>query len=178
MKNLVAECDEDVLEKIGRRKVIQGKLKAWKSTPDLMEKEGKFRGRSKSYAQSRTSPCTPVNCPKISCCDLVDSGRKETKPERVEKTKTHVIIDNCNIIEHTPPIKCSRSKVEFAPPLVSGNNPFNLGASSMSAPEFSFLDVLSGVAGQKDYKKLPKKSFIEDGGMSVLPMATGFVSIH
>lgn len=28
--------------------------------------------------------------------------------------------------------------------------------------------------GEKDYTRQPKKSFIEDGGISVLPMATGY----
>lgn len=41
-----------------------------------------------------------------------------------------------------------------------------------SAPEFSGPWSLE-VEGQKDVRT-PKKSFIEDGGSSVLPMATGY----
>jgi hypothetical protein len=41
-----------------------------------------------------------------------------------------------------------------------------------SAPEFSGSWSLE-VEGQKDLRT-PKKSFIEDGGSSVLPMATGY----
>lgn len=36
------------------------------------------------------------------------------------------------------------------------------------------VDSFLPMAGEKDYKKRPKKTFIEDGGMSVLPMATGY----
>lgn len=39
-----------------------------------------------------------------------------------------------------------------------------------SAPDYTF----SALPGEKDYTRTPKKSFIEDGGYSVLPMATGY----
>uniref|UniRef100_A0A6P7FP69 Run domain Beclin-1-interacting and cysteine-rich domain-containing protein n=1 Tax=Diabrotica virgifera virgifera TaxID=50390 RepID=A0A6P7FP69_DIAVI len=36
------------------------------------------------------------------------------------------------------------------------------------------VDSFLPMSGEKYYKKLPRKTFIEDGGMSVLPMATGY----
>lgn len=44
----------------------------------------------------------------------------------------------------------------------------------MSTSPLSVVDSFLPMPGQKDYKKRPKKTFIEDGGMSVLPMATGY----
>jgi hypothetical protein len=94
-------------------------------------------------------------------------GRKETR---------HVIINNCDIIEHTPPLSSSQS---------SGNMGADdlMNLSTKSLPETRNLthsprlvDSFLPLPGEKDFRKTPKKSFIEDGGMSVLPMATGFVN--
>ncbi|XP_011505731.1 PREDICTED: run domain Beclin-1 interacting and cysteine-rich containing protein [Ceratosolen solmsi marchali] len=56
---------------------------------------------------------------------------------------------------------------------ISSEKPKRMGAFLVgSAPEFSGSWSLE-VEGQKDLRT-PKKSFIEDGGSSVLPMATGY----
>lgn len=156
----MAVCEEEQLKKIIKKKrKMQGKLKAWSSMPDLNLKDMKIRERSKSCVQSRTTPSTPIH-------------KRENNFRRIENKfikiplelkRTNFLVDNCDIIEYTPPKKSLLESFKASSP-----------ETGKSLPDYNFLDALSGVSGQKDYRKQPKKSFIEDGGMSVLPMATGY----
>lgn len=98
----------------------------------------------------------------------------------VKPSVKHILIDNQDIIEHTPPLSSSQSSgtitnddlglsTKSLPPEIKSKSNFSLSQSPLSVVD-SFLPM----PGEKDYTKLPKKTFIEDGGMSVLPMATGY----
>lgn len=168
---------------------IQGKLKPWHSMPSLQVDSLRVREQISAYC-SKTTPSTPVHTKKISKLSpsalKVDYNSLQTKSRKVSLKKNctwnphevkHVLINNCNIVEHTPPLSSSQS---------SGTVPNDeLNYSTRSMPEtksksnlahspLSVVDSFLPMPGEKDYKKLPKKTFIEDGGMSVLPMATGY----
>lgn len=164
-------------------KPIKGKLKPWNSMPNLYVdnlRVGSFKMLSK------TTPNTPIHTKKISPSLLkVDykslqhpkvrksSLKKSTRNKNCKETR-HVIINNCNIIEHTPTLSSSQSSGT-----VINDELMNL--STRSLPEKKTLsysprlvDSFLPQSGEKDFRKKPKKSFFEDGGMSVLPMATGY----
>ncbi|XP_017767901.1 PREDICTED: run domain Beclin-1-interacting and cysteine-rich domain-containing protein isoform X1 [Nicrophorus vespilloides] len=158
------KCDE-IKTKDTQRIVV--KLRTWKSLPDMHRSSVKIATRVRHNTECRSSPVTPIRIignekvsPSLLKVDYDSLQKKVPKkstlkrPNKTQKSK-RVLIDNCNIIEHTQsaPKAVTKTKV------------------SSSAPEYSFL---SFVSGEKDYTKKPKKTFIEDGGMSVLPMATGF----
>lgn len=95
------------------------------------------------------------------------------------RTVKRIIINNYDIVEHTPPLSSSQSSgtvtnedlllsVKSCPPT---RNKTTFG---MSTSPLSVVDAFLPMPGEKDYKKRPKKTFIEDGGMSVLPMTTGY----
>lgn len=95
------------------------------------------------------------------------------------KSVKHILINNQDIIEHTPPLSSSQSSgtvtnddllfsTKSCPPQKTK------GAFGLSSSPLSMVDSFLPLPGEKDYKKRPKKTFIEDGGMSVLPMATGY----
>lgn len=148
----------------------------------------KLRQRSKTLSASKTLPNTPINLRSSRKLDqsslqisLRSTSKTGTLPKQTapKKAAKRVIINNYNIIEHTPPFsQISSSPETFEKPscsLPAKNSPYKVFHTSRSAPDYRFLDLVSGVSGEKDYKQLPKKSFIEDGGMSVLPMSTGWV---
>ncbi|KAF5273557.1 hypothetical protein FQR65_LT04555 [Abscondita terminalis] len=159
---------------------LPGKLKPWNSMPNLslqthIPKEKKN--------ESRTTPSTPINSRykqqsvKLSFPSL-KATIKKTRPNNIKRKVKHVIINNCDIIEHSP---LNQSSIGSAlesdlvnlsvKSLPERKSPLPKTNAARSIPEYGFLTALSG---EKDYRKQPKKSFIEDGGMSVLPMATGY----
>lgn len=169
-------------------KRIHGKLKPWNSLPNLAVEVSTIRERSKSVAHSRTTPSTPVltRYPKNNVFSTATFPTPlKTNIKKCRKTSSnitkrvkHVVINNNDIIEHTPPLNhlCNSSaltdelvnlSIKSLPETKSPIRKINV---SRSAPDYSFLTALSG---EKDYKRKPKKTFIEDGGMSILPMATG-----
>lgn len=113
------------------------------------------RFKSETPKKSRTTPNTPVQ-----------SERIEMKETRRSKPAKHVMIDNYDIVEHTPPSSSSFTREEDFSVLSTKSLP----ELKKTIPDYGFRSTL---AGEKDYRRVPKKSFIEDGGMSVLPMATG-----
>lgn len=170
------------------RKIIHGKLKAWRSMPNLYSNLHTSRERSKSVIQSNTTPSTPMYARRSSIKQLntVVDGKLSSNDSKayastsvINSRVKHFMINNYNIVEHTMPRSSYESStldenlsnlsVKSLPEIQS---PMNKTTIARSAPDYSFLSAL---AGEKDYKKQPKKSFIEDGGMSVLPMATGYV---
>lgn len=164
--------------------VIKGKLKPWHSMPNL--RTDSFKLKSKAITQSKTTPSTPLYTKKIATSTFkIDykamqypKARKSNLKKSASKAKKetrHVIINNCDIIEHTPPLSSSQSSSAM------GNDDL-MNLSTKSLPETRnvahsprLVDSFLALPGEKDFRKAPKKSFIEDGGMSVLPMATGFV---
>ncbi|XP_065172084.1 run domain Beclin-1-interacting and cysteine-rich domain-containing protein [Atheta coriaria] len=132
---------------------IVSKLRSWNSMPNLVNNCPKIRNRSYT---TNTSPSTPLNMNK----------QKQLKPVKSVNSK-HILID-CNIIEHTPPESTSHNYLQAS---ASCSKPHSLGSSG---PEFSLLGTIAGISGEKDIRNLPKKTFIEDGGLSVMPMATGY----
>lgn len=162
---------------------IQGKLKAWHSAPNLLTENLELK---KNMEKSHTNPSTPINIntKKLNRNSLElneDIIRKiKCKEKNIKSCRQvkHVIINNQDIIEHTPSLTnsdshllCNRdSPKSLIKSLPLTSSPRSKYMGTQSPPEYNFLSTLSG---QKDYKKVPKKSFIEDGGMSVLPMSTG-----
>lgn len=164
------------IKKIDRvEKKINGKFKLWSSTPDLLLYNNlQYREKLKKELQSHTTPSTPINKKKITKLDSNLFLKKSKKPIK------RVLINNQDIIEHTPPLSSSQSSgtyihEEFTNASTKSlpatkKSVLNLGSSPSSMVEYGFLPM----SGEKDYRKYPKKTFIEDGGMSVLPMATGY----
>lgn len=159
-----------------KTKTIKGKLKPWHSMPNIRCDNLKII--NKVFIQSRTTPSTPMYTRKVPITSLklepYQKLRKSNlKKSRIKKEIRHVIINNCDIVEHTPPLSSSQSSGAM-------QNDDVMNLSTKSLPETRILthsprlvDSFLPLSGEKDYRKLPKKSFIEDGGMSVLPMATG-----
>ncbi|RZC43316.1 run domain Beclin-1 interacting and cysteine-rich containing protein, partial [Asbolus verrucosus] len=167
-----------------KNKSIKGKLKPWHSMPSLRSDSFKIKSKE-MFTLSKTTPSTPLYSKKISTSALkIDYKsmqhpklRKSNLKKNFSKTKKetrHVIINNCDIIEHTPPLSSSQSSGAMV-------NDDLMNLSTKSLPETRTLthsprlvDSFLPLPGEKDFRKTPKKSFIEDGGMSVLPMATGY----
>ncbi|CAH0557588.1 unnamed protein product [Brassicogethes aeneus] len=152
---------------------VLGKLKPWNSLPLLINDNIKLKDLYRVNSVSKTTPSTPVHTKKISPSMIkVDYSilqAKAKKPiKRPLKKIKHVLINNQDIIEHKQTLSSSQS---------SGNVDITLKEKSpvhLATSPLSIVDGFLPLAGEKDYRKKPKKSFIEDGGMSVLPMATGF----
>lgn len=158
-----------------KKKIVNSRFKAWSSLPNLNSNHSKVQ----SNIRSHTNPSTPVhNIRKFHASSQTKplfnennskGGRDHLLPKK--NVVKHVIINNENIIEHTAPStslqQCSSLNVDPSPVAWSPTRCLNLGRS---APDYGFLNAL---AGEKDFKNKPKKTFIEDGGMSVLPMSTG-----
>lgn len=121
----------------------------------------------------RTTPNTPINSRYRKTMNITLG---EIPSSTIREPAKRVIINNYNIIEHTPPSHSTSACEEdlnglFTKSLPQGTKyQLNKMNAVKPSPDYGFSSTLSG---EKDYKRLPKKSFIEDGGMSVLPMATG-----
>lgn len=116
------------------------------------------------------------DCCKSKTCSKAKNSDKEL--ELSNKKVKCIVVDNKEIIEHTPsPIGSLNSTNDYVN-FVARSLPGTLTKPNLLSPksrlEYNLLDSLSGLPGEKDYKKQPKKTFIEDGGMSVLPMSTGY----
>ncbi|KAI4464796.1 phox (px) domain-containing protein [Holotrichia oblita] len=164
-----------------KKKIVNSSFKAWSSLPNLSTNHCKVQCNVRSH----TNPSTPVhNVRKFHTSSQTKVASNETESKSGAKRDElydllpkanmvkHVIINNENIIEHTAPSvsvqQCSSSNADPSQMAWSPTRCLNLGRS---APDYGFLNAL---AGEKDFKNKPKKTFIEDGGMSVLPMSTGY----
>ncbi|XP_060516818.1 run domain Beclin-1-interacting and cysteine-rich domain-containing protein [Cylas formicarius] len=164
---------------------IHGKLKPWSSLPSLLVDNLNINER-KFIVQSRTTPNTPIHtkriCPNFLKVDYeaLQKGTLKSSLKRCSTRQKHVgevIIQNCDIVEHVPSLSSSHSSgitvqndVFPSCSTASPKSSYNVSQSPLSMVEYSFLPM----PGEKDFRKKPHKSFIEDGGMSVLPMATGY----
>lgn len=164
---------------------INGKFRLWNSTPDLLLYNN-LQIREKLKEQSRTTPSTPIHGKKLALnSSMIAAGSKMFNKQSKVKSSSkkepikHVIIDNLDIIEHTATLSSSQSSGTYiheeltnatTKSLPAKKNVLSMASSPRSMMEYSFMPM----SGEKDYRKYPKKTFIEDGGMSVLPMATGY----
>lgn len=163
------------------KQIIKSAFKPWSSLPNLSTNDGKIHSNMKSH----TNPSTPVHNSRkvfpnsLSKC-LIDhecstKNKREYLQQSLPKPNVvkHVIINNENIIEHTAPsTNFQQCSISLSPDMtqIAGRSPTRCLNLGRSAPDYGFLNAL---AGEKDFKNKPKKTFIEDGGMSVLPMSTG-----
>lgn len=152
---------------------MQGKLKLWQSTPSLVDSLNKNTNSNKIL--SKTVPSTPVHDKKLpdvnKSKDLVTNSKKTGAVPKKLPVK-HVLINNCDIIEHTPPLSSSQSSgAQVNEDLAHSSRSRQMAHSPRSVvEEYGFLPL----SGEKDPNRYPKKTFIEDGGMSVQPMTTGY----
>lgn len=176
---------EKANENVKKNKTIKGPFKAWSSLPNLSISNSKIHFSPKSH----TNPSTPVHNIRKSYTtntlmslaneqkSQIDNKQELCKSSPESNTIKHVIINNENIIEHTAPSTslqhCSSSW--DANTFQVSKSPTRCLPLGRSAPDYGFSNALSG---EKDFKNKPKKTFIEDGGMSVLPMSTGYVKIY
>lgn len=181
----VTEVNNKNVEVVSNNKVIYGKLKPWRSLPNLRLENVKLRRRSATVVKhSSTVPSSPLKTnaielkptqlsPSMLKIDYSNTGEADVSRKR----KTDKIINNRKHIRLRETVK------EFSPPsakMSTKSLPCNHYKSSeklylaldlvRSAPDYTF----SVLPGEKDYTKRPQKSFIEDGGSSVLPMSTGY----
>ncbi|CAG9862967.1 unnamed protein product [Phyllotreta striolata] len=186
VQNVQTELRKEAVKKVKQN--VQGKLKPWNSMPSLLSVQSKISKRPCS--ESKTTPTTPVHTKKISPTALkVDYGTlqpaskklnlKRNRPYAKSTCVKHIIIDNCNIVEHTPSLSSSQSSgtivnEELMQSTISMPETKSKTSNILSQSPLNVVDSFLPMAGEKDYKKMPKKTFIEDGGMSVLPMATGY----
>lgn len=184
-KNSKVSALKDVVDNspIKNRKII-GKLKPWSSLPAL-QIDSSVKIDKRVRFESRTTPNTPLHTKKIPSRMLrVDYNLPQPKPEKSKLEKGHgkpvkaIIINNSDIIEYTPSLSSSHSsgtyqgREEGCSPGSSYNTRGKRGffsQSPLTMVEYTFLPR----QGEKDYSRHKPKSFIEDGGMSILPMSTG-----
>lgn len=179
---------DETFHTIPSKRAFYGKIKPWNSMPTL-QSEDKLLQTSKAIVQSRTTPSTPVHtrtAPKFTPSALKSNYTSLQNPKRKfhpkknisRKSVKHVIINNYDIVEHTPPLSSSQSSGTYVndeltnlstKSLPETKSPMQKIISLKSVPDYARTTQ----AGQKDYKRHPKKSFIEDGGMSIQPVATG-----
>ncbi|KAL1491694.1 hypothetical protein ABEB36_012253 [Hypothenemus hampei] len=140
---------------------VMGKLKPWSSLPAL-QLDCSRKPVKKVHFQSRTTPNTPMNTRKISPSMFkIDYKSSPTPKSSLKKPN---IINNTHIIEYTPPL----SSEEYSSPGTSVEKPRRFLSNPLTA-----IDRLLPRQGEKDYSRYQPKSFIEDAGMSILPMSTG-----
>lgn len=176
----------DITDQTKKSKNILFKLKPWSSTPNLFLDKMDI---VKEIVQSKTVPNTPMHSKKISKsvkkiirnCTFFNKGKEEivqalsastASSTDIPKNLKQIVIDNKDIVEYTPSTSFSSGttigeKYDNLEPKTS----IGLPKSSMSVVDYPFR----ALPGEKDYIKTPKKSFIEDGGKSVLPMSTGYI---
>lgn len=148
-----------------------GKLKPWKSLPSLRTQDVELLDKNKFLGTSRTTPSTPVNVRVKEQRNSVvqNSGVKKKYLKRGTckksvRSKSNVIVNN--VVEYTPPLSSSQDS--------RGNDEMENYMKRTKSPIHKFMPDFTAKAGQKDYKRHPKKSFIEDGGMKVQPVATRY----
>ncbi|CAH1987757.1 unnamed protein product [Acanthoscelides obtectus] len=168
LKNVSTDISDGRDQKIVSTKAcIQGKFKPWRSMPCLHTYfEREFQG-----ARSKTLPNTPVHNVKTETEFQSSKSKGGTLHKKCPKVKerNRIIFNNLAIVEHTPPQSVDdTSKEDLTPTNISPRK------SGLSTSPLQVVESFLPKSGEKDYKKLPKKSFIEDGGMSVLPMSTGY----
>ncbi|XP_044750682.1 run domain Beclin-1-interacting and cysteine-rich domain-containing protein isoform X2 [Coccinella septempunctata] len=157
------------------------KLKPWSSTPNLFLDKMEI---VKKIVQSKTVPTTPTHNKK-----KVKPVRKETKNctffnKKKEETtnsthgasqimpKNRIVIDNKSIVEYTPSTSySSEATITENYDYFEQKSSEAANKSSISVVDYSFR----ALPGEKDYQKTPKKSFIEGGGKTILPMSTGYI---
>lgn len=196
------DSTKEVCKKITEKETvvrnIYGKLKPWRSMPNLQLEGMKIRQRSSTMIkQSSTTPSSPMRSElsdKLSPSMLKIDYLTQEKKFRSMNNRKHMIRSR-SIIKDT--ISENRTKLTKIPQSQSGSvhnlnmksqEEENMSTKSLpctynragglnlainlvrSAPDYRF----SVLPGEKDYTKRPKKSFIEDGGSSVLPMSTGY----
>lgn len=169
--------------KVSKKITIQGKLKAWSSLPSLQVDSVNVKDLIKVRNLSKTTPSTPIHNKKISPSMIkVDYTTFQHKPRKstLKKGSTwkpkikHVIINNQDIVEHTAPLSSSQSSGTLELSHMSLKDQRSPMHQESSSPRMLMNYSFLALPGEKDYRRKPKKSFIEDGGMSVLPMATGY----
>lgn len=77
----------------------------------------------------------------------------------------HIIIDNCSIVEHTPSLSSSQSSgtimnEELTQSTVSMPETKSKVSNILSQSPLTVVDSFLPMPGEKDYKRLPKKTFI------------------
>lgn len=163
------------------KKVVRVRL--WKSMPNVqcsVEVAQQLRERSKSATrksdhepsqliESLNNLDKPVGCYNKNVAHAADRPAPCGSSKSAKKC---FLMDTDKIVEHMPsPSNSSYSSTKENVNFVARSLPETLTRSRL---DYNLLDSLSSeMPGEKDYKKKPKKSFIEDGGMSVLPMSTG-----
>ncbi|XP_050307064.1 run domain Beclin-1-interacting and cysteine-rich domain-containing protein [Anthonomus grandis grandis] len=171
----------DVVDSPREKKMVLGKLKPWSSLPAL-QIDSSIKCSKKVHFTNKTTPNTPLHSKKISPNMLkVDYSKYKVPTKKcLKKVKAKpVLINNSDIIEYAPPLSSSHSsgaaQDEFmnsscASSSVQGEKKKGFFSQSpLFMVEYSFLPM----QGEKDYSRRRPKSFIEDGGMSILPMSTG-----
>lgn len=172
-----------------KEKYIFGKLKPWSSLPALqIDSTNKIKNK-KVHFESRTTPNTPLHTKKISPSLLkVDYNALSSKVTKTSLKKSpgkakgqyrdvkRILINNSSIIEHKPPGMMQGedfsniSSASTSSERGSDKPKSFMSQSPLSMVEYTFLPM----QGEKDYSRNHPKSFIEDGGMSILPMSTGY----
>lgn len=154
-----------------RKGVVYGKIKPWSSMPCLHSKESILQTRH----QCKTTPSTPTHLSKFSPATFrsFHSQKRKNLPKKgilkkASKPKP-VIIDNLDIVEHTPPLSSSQSSGTYVNEVNRSSRSGSKSPMHKIIPEYARTTR----AGQKDYRRHPKRSFMEDGGMKVQPVATG-----
>lgn len=168
-------------------KVFYGKLKPWRSLPNLQLENVKLRRRSATVVkQSSTVPSSPMKAditelkstqisPSMLKVDYSNTGEAETsrkrKTDKIVSNRKHIRLRE-SVKEFSPSSKAASSAKMSTKSLPCKHYKSYLSLDLVrSAPDYTSFSVLPG---EKDYTKRPQKSFIEDGGSSVLPMSTGY----
>lgn len=171
--DLGMEADES-LHKKERKPTVYGKIKPWNSMPCLYSSDSVLENRNKLLQHCKTTPSTPIH---TRARFSPNSFKPKSLPRKGILKKTnklkHVIINNCDIVEHTPPLSSSQSSGTYV-----NDSLANLSVKSLSETKSPMHKIIPEYArttraGQKDYKKHPKRSFMEDGGMKLQPVCTG-----
>ncbi|XP_076269262.1 run domain Beclin-1-interacting and cysteine-rich domain-containing protein rubicon isoform X2 [Rhynchophorus ferrugineus] len=162
-------------------KVVLGKLKPWSSLPDLQIDSAMKVIATKINFISKTTPNTPIHSKKISPSLLkVDYNALQTatfnrntlrkcirKTNDCEREVKRIVINNSDIIEHAPISSCKYGTT-------SSDKESDKSKNFLSHSPLSVVDSFLPTEGEKDYSRHCPKRFIEDGGMSILPMSTGY----
>lgn len=159
-------------------KKFYGKLKPWRSLPNLQLENIKIRRRSATVVKHSSSPSSPVKIDKLSPSilkvDYTSYTTPHCKKRKIVEKSTRKLQKNTipkKSLDDTSSKKIDNMSTKSLPCKHYKTEKLNLAIDLVrSAPDYTF----SVLPGEKDYTKRPQKSFIEDGGNSVLPMSTGF----
>ncbi|XP_057669448.1 run domain Beclin-1-interacting and cysteine-rich domain-containing protein isoform X1 [Diorhabda carinulata] len=189
-RKTIQGLNDELMENGKTEVIVQSRIKTWHSMPNLLEQQ--MLPKKKPCSKSKTTPNTPIHSKKLSPpSSKVYSNYRSLQPrirkKRLNQTISsnssevkHVLVDNLNIVEYTPSLSSSQSSGttlindELTTSYVSMPETKKKRAVTSSHSSLSVVDSFLPMAGEKDYKKFPKKTFIEDGGMSVLPATTGY----